>query len=139
MPTLRINSVKLSNKSSIRARRPIDDKIDIRSKVYNSPEWHSIRKSYMMEHPFDEVALIDKKYIPANLVHHKNAFANYTRENVLTVAYDTSNLCSLSNKTHNLFHGIMESMKLQVNGQSPQEIYDIIVNYCKKHNKALPW
>ena len=140
MPTINRKPCTTRPKLNVRSHFASGEKDDKRKQVYSSNAWHSLRKGYLLDHPLDEVALIAGKYVFADCVHHMYSFVEATTPDQMTaLAFNTNNLCALSNKTHNLYHAIMEARKEPVVGHTPKQIYNVIYEYCDKHNRRCPW
>lgn len=73
------------------------------NKYYN--KFRTLRNSYIMEHPLDELLLLDDIVVPAEHVHHIVPFLNgKTEEEKYFLLLNTNNYISLSEKTHRLIH-----------------------------------
>lgn len=139
MPTLKKRSLKTTPKAPRSIKTTIDEEAKLRQSIYNSPTWHNLRDDRLMNHPFDEVALVAGVYVPADIVHHKDEWLNYRGGAMYSAAFSSDNLIALHHTTHNVYHAIMQNSGNPVNGQGPEEIYKILVDYCKRHDVPLPW
>ena len=109
------------------------DRYKIRKKVYRTSAWQNLRKSYIECHPLCECCMIDKKYVPAQVVHHKDSFCNYSNiGDIESKAYDPDNLIALCEKCHDTLHYILQHENKESSGQNAQQIHDIIHDFRKK-------
>ena len=75
-----------------------------RKRIYQSSEWVRLRQAYLMEHPLCEICLALGKTTPAEDVHHKDSFLNYSGYMQQVKAYDYNNLMSLCKQHHSELH-----------------------------------
>ena len=72
--------------------------------IYQSKQWRDLRLAYLMEHPLCEICLALGKITPAEDIHHKDSFTNYSGNMRLKVAYDINNLIALCKPHHSYLH-----------------------------------
>lgn len=75
-----------------------------RTDIYQSKQWKELRQSYIMQHPLCEICLALGKTTPAEDIHHKDSFTNYSGNMRLKVAYDYNNLIALCKQHHSYLH-----------------------------------
>lgn len=75
-----------------------------RTNIYQSKQWRELRQSYIMQHPLCEICLALGNTVPAEDIHHKDSFTNYSGNMRLKVAYDVTNLISLCKQHHSYLH-----------------------------------
>ena len=75
-----------------------------RTDIYQSKQWKELRLSYIMQHPLCEICLALGKTTPAEDIHHKDSFLNYSGNMRLKVAYDYYNLIALCKQHHSYLH-----------------------------------
>ena len=75
-----------------------------RTDIYQSKQWKELRLSYIMQHPLCEICLALGKITPAEDIHHKDSFLNYSGNMRLKVAYDYNNLIALCKQHHSYLH-----------------------------------
>lgn len=89
-----------------------------RDRVYKSNIWQSLRKKKLMDQPLCEVHQMAGKLELATDVHHKVSFVDKTGNEMLRVAYDYGNLCSICKSCHGKIHA----------GMTMQEVVDELKN-----------
>lgn len=105
-----------------------------RKATYNKPEWKRLRKAKLQANPLCEVCLVQGRYTPAEAVHHKDSFLNYSGQASTLKALDYDNLISLCAHHHNRLHSILEaSNQTSTTGQSAEEIVKIIDEWDKRN------
>ena len=75
-----------------------------RTDIYQSKQWKKLRLSYIMQHPLCKICLALGKTTPAEDIHHKDSFTNYSGNMRLKVAYDANNLIALCKQHHSYLH-----------------------------------
>lgn len=75
-----------------------------RTDIYQSKQWKELRQSYIIQHPLCEICLALGKTTPAEDIHHKDSFTNYSGNMRLKVAYDYNNLIALCKQHHSYLH-----------------------------------
>jgi len=85
------------------------DKRKIRQDIYRTQTWQRLRLAYIIQHPLDEIDLINGKYTPAIDVHHIVSFVNISDQNTRKdVAFNPLNLLALSKENHAKIHNDKE-------------------------------
>lgn len=124
MPTINRTFLKTVPK---KARSTLEsDRLALRKKVYAKERWKRMKYQYLSDHPLCEVCLALGRYTPATHVHHMYSFTlcdNY--DSAMRVAFDESNFCSICDKCH----GIVHHECGQTNGQTPEEMAEIVRNH----------
>lgn len=133
MPTINTKSAKTYSHVKP-ALKPTVEKTDTRTKIYQSSQWHNMRRGYLQEHPLCEVHLLNGEYVPAEHVHHKKSFMlGRDPQEQMALAFSYGNLCSLCSECHNTLHGIMSNTEDgTTTGQSAVVIYNILAAHYKK-------
>lgn len=109
------------------------DRRKLRNDIYSTQKWQNLRKAKLMEMPLCECCLVGGRYVPAQVVHHRDSFTNYDNPEVRRVkAFDGGNLVSLCSKCHNALHGILSKEGRTTRGETPEQIYNIIQNGCSE-------
>lgn len=99
-----------------------------RSKIYNTQRWKNLRYNYLINHPLCEICLDQGLYVPAEDVHHKQSFINFTGQRRYDLAFDINNLMALCKRHHNMIH----SGHRQPNGFSFDQFYKQFPNEYKQ-------
>lgn len=132
MPSINTKSVRTYGRDPKPSTVP--EKLDTRTKIYQTSQWHNMRKGYLQEHPCCEVHLINGQYIPAECVHHRKSFmVGRDEQEQMALAYSYGNLIALCNKCHNTIHAILQNTQEgTTTGQSALVIYNILSAHYKK-------
>lgn len=85
-------------------KRPREAASDKTSSVYNSRRWQRLRQLYIADHPLCEFCFALGVLRPAEDVHHRDGFTNYTGAAAQARAYDWENLISLCKEHHAFLH-----------------------------------
>ena len=95
MPTLKKNTNTQKSRQINREQR---------TDIYRSKRWRELRLAYIMQHPLCEICLKLGITKPAEDVHHKDSFTNYSGNMQYSKAYDWSNLIALCKEHHSYLH-----------------------------------
>ncbi len=89
-----------------------------------------MRKTQMMKHPKCEICEMEGKITLAIDAHHLDSFVNYDGMEMMSKAYDSTNLISLCKECHNRIHnGDLKGCK------SKEEIREKLKNLHKNNKK----
>lgn len=75
-----------------------------RNKIYHSTKWQKLRSAKLLTDPLCEMCLQNDIITPAEDIHHKDSFMNYTGNTRLYKAFDFSNLMSICKECHGKIH-----------------------------------
>lgn len=75
----------------------------IENSFYQSTTWQNVRGAFIQVHPLCELCLLEGKYTPAEIVHHKKPLTvkNFKDPNL---SLNPSNLQSVCRDCHNKIH-----------------------------------
>ena len=75
-----------------------------RQSVYNTTTWRDMRTAKLMQQPECEICAIEDRVTLASDVHHLDSFVDYADDEMITLAFDFANLCSVCKRCHSRCH-----------------------------------
>ncbi len=75
-----------------------------RQSVYNTTTWRKMREAKLMRNPLCEICQLEGRITLAEHIHHLSSFMEYDDNEMINIAFDSENLCSVCRRCHNRCH-----------------------------------